>query len=189
MKERLWYSTSIGTVFAYILSMLWSNFYALTGNLIISLIAPVNKSLFELSKGIVLPFILFAIIEYFWIKPYYKQFVSAKVFGILTIIFVQFVLYYSYVFFTDKNLIQAVILINAISLVSGFIAFSKLYISKIDLSNLFIPSLIVIGILIVSSIIFTLSPPKIDLFKDPFFNSYGKIEYYTQTRINLSDIK
>ncbi len=188
MKERLWYSTVFGALAVYFLSLLWDKLYFLSENIILSIFSPVNKSLFEQSKAIIFPFLIYSIIEYFLVKPNVKIFVSSKAFACLSIAFVQFVLYYSYLFFTDRNLNQAIVIVNALALFSGFIVFFKLYFSEYDMSRLFIPAIIVIVLMFALNITFTIISPKIDYFKDPFLHEYGAIEYYTQDRVDIDKL-
>jgi hypothetical protein len=122
--------------------------------------------------------VFFGVIELFSSKPYFRQFVVAKTFGLSTMIVVYIILRhtFSFAFNTFTNSIIALISIG-----TGFAVSYVLTNSKIDMRDLFIPGFFLLTLIFVMFFSFSVFPPQLPLFQDPQTGFYGIIPDYIDT--------
>ncbi len=147
----------------------WSN-----QNRIVALFSAVNESTWEHLKLLVFPLLLVDVFEYIKFGHNCDNYMIAKALGLLSGIMSIIVLHYTYkgvigkgILFLDITIFLASIII-AIS-VSNIILNRHLLESKIYQ----IIGGIIILVVIISFMLFTYYPPKINLFMDPPTKQYG----------------
>lgn len=167
----------IGVFISFILAIVLHFIYEIIPNSIISVIAPVNESIWEHMKLIVTSSIIFSIFEYFIYKkkdiPFNNFILSYGISSILAIIVYLII----YIPLNDIFGHKAYIAISLLFIIFIFLQFISYYImnyKKINYSN-------DIGILLIIIIYFifgylTYHPPKINLFYDYMNKGFGIIK-------------
>ena len=148
------------------------------------LIGAVNDSIWEMGKGLWLSYIFYALFQLITAKPYFKQFIVAKFFGLYTVVLLYIALrsLFSSAFNNTTNMIIAVF-----SLCAGFWLSYKLTVCDYSLSYLFPTSCFMILLLFVLSFSFTPFPPQGLLFQDPVTGMYGIVPDYVDVGAIILD--
>lgn len=165
----------VGTLFTLILGTLLHFTYAWSGeNKIISIFSATNESTWEHLKLLVMPIILFGIIEYFTYGRHVQNFIPVKVISILLGMLAIVVSFYTYVGVVGQHFLWADIGTFVIGVIVAY-WFSSHFLSTEYFSSDFFINLGWIGLIIIflAFVIFTFYPPHIGLFLDPVTNSYG----------------
>jgi len=167
----------IGVLISFILSIVLHFIYGLIPNSIISIIAPVNESIWEHMKLIISSTLIFSIIEYFIYKkkdiPYNNFILSYAVSSILGV-FVYLLLYIPLNDIFGHKIYIAISLLFLILILVQIISYYIMNYKKINYGN-------ELGILIIIIVYFifgylTYHPPKINLFYDYLNKGYGIIK-------------
>lgn len=155
----------ISWIIAVILGTLLHFAYDVSNNnLFIGLFAPVNESVWEHLKLVVVPIILFTIITFVIKKE--DIFLSSALAIILSS---SFILFIHYLF---KNLGIKNMTVDILSyIIAMFIAFY--YISVTNFKNTKTIGIILLTLILLILPLFTLKPPKLQLFLDETTNTYG----------------
>lgn len=156
----------IGSIFHFAYE--WSN-----KNKIIGMIAPVNESIFEHSKLLLTPLVLFWGILYFFIGTEINKnsYFLAMLVSIVASIITMTSFYYTYKESIGKSYLLVDILDLLISLTVGQILANHVYVYSANFP--YYISLIIIGIIIILFIYLTFKPLKIPLFFDKKNKIYG----------------
>lgn len=153
----------------------WSGFV-----LVIGLFAPVNESVWEHLKLLVVPMLVFAAAEYFTYGSRLRNFWPVRLLSVLLGMGVIVALYYAWAALAGESVMAANI---AIFLIGGWAAyaFSAKLLATRRYSSPPARSLSAIGlaILIAAFAVFSYNPPHFELFRDPQTNAYGPV---TETR-------
>lgn len=169
----------ISIIFSIILgTLLHFTFELFSNNLFIASFSAVNESVWEHLKLVFFPMFIFAIIEYFLLKNYNNKnnYIFSK-----TVAIVFACLFITIFFFTYTGIIGTNYFIIDIFLFLFAIIFWEFISYKLLIKNSKINNTIkyicifILLILLISFIIFTYFPPKINYFKDPIKNNYGII--------------
>ncbi len=143
------------------------------GNTVLGAFTPVNESIWEHLKLILIPSIIVGFIEYFVFGKEYPGYFGAK--GFATLLGMLFVLtgYYTYVGIVGTNYFVADILlfIGGVALTS-FLTY--IFLTKFDLGEReSIIGILIIAFLIIIFMYFTFNPPMLELFRDPLSEDFG----------------
>lgn len=141
------------------------------GNLFVGAFSAVNESTWEHLKLLFFPMFLTTIIGYLYIGKNTNNFLCAKIIGIIISILFTTIFFYTYTGIIGTNF-------SILDIGSFFVAvlLSEYVVYKILLSNFLCNTkvaFIILIILLFCFIIFTYTPPKIGLFKDPITSSFG----------------
>lgn len=143
------------------------------GSRIVGTFSAVNESVWEHGKILAFPFILYAVFEFFIIKPDAKRFWAAKAvaFAFLPLAMITFFYTYTGMFGVENVLID--IISTFVWLILASLLFQKLYNSNYNLEKYFgwLMALL-LGVLAIE-ILFTYFPPAIPLFRDSETGLYG----------------
>lgn len=131
-----------------------------------------NDSIWEHIKTIVLPTALWALIELMLIKMPFRRFFVAKVFSLYLCSFLSLLFFYIYSLFCDKNYLVANIVFSFIAISFCTIVANKL-INTENIEQYFHLCVALLMLLFVMFFCFTISPPHIDIFKDPLTGLYS----------------
>lgn len=145
-------------------------------NRIVGLVAPVNESVWEHLKLILIPFTIFSIAFYFYTKQKFSNMLLATFFGNIAGMFVTVSLYYlGTMLFGSENMV-----FNIITFVLGVItSYTVLYLSIYNtefLEETKDSSLVgacALSLLIAMFIIGTVYPVRMELTRDPKSSTYG----------------
>lgn len=148
----------------------WSGY-----NFFVGIFAATNESIFEHTKILFYPFIIFSIIEYFFLKIDIKRYIAAKAISAIILIILTISVFYTYTGIIGHN-IGIVDMISAIAY--AFIAswLSYVLLRREKTIRWFIPATIAFIIVLVFMIIFTINPPHIPLFYDTMNEVYGAVK-------------
>lgn len=156
----------IGTVNHFVFE--WCN-----ENVIVGIFTPINESSWEHLKLLFLPYLVFAIIQYFFFGKS-KSLAFSKAIGVIVGMTTILAVFYTYFGIIGKN-------IDAINILSFFIGVLVAFLvdSKMQKSNTFddlyynVIGISLFVLLTIMFILFTFAPPLIPLFKDPISDTYG----------------
>ena len=163
----------ISTVFIMIAGVLLHFTFKWSGNnILVGIFTPVNESIWEHFKLVFFPITISAIIGYFYEGKNMNIYLWGKMQGtILAMIFIV-IFFYTYTGIIGQN-------IDFINIGSYFIAIilgQSYAITKInkDKENIGFKYVIFVFLIIcLAFIVFTFSPPQINLFKDPVTGTFG----------------
>lgn len=177
-RKRVFHYELLGIVFIIIFGSILHFTFEWSGHQpIIGVFSAVNESVWEHLKLGFWPAVVYALIEYRFLKKSTNNFLSAKAVGIYLIPITITALFYSYTAITGESLLIIDILTFVIAVIVGQLASYKLLISK-DLPKSFerfsLIALIFLGLLFV---LFTFYTPQLPIFKDPITGEYGIINH------------
>lgn len=147
--------------------------YELSGsNVLVSVIAAVNESVWEHLKLAYWPAVFYMILELALLRNLPRNFMAAKAAGILSMPLVIVVGYYVYTAFLPESLAVDIGLFLAAIAVGQIIGYKLMRRSGWGgwLNLLGAAVLIIMAVAFIS---FTFNAPRIDLFRDPVTGSYG----------------
>ncbi len=175
---KLIFNLSIwGAVFAVLFGTVLHFFYGWSGNnFIVGLVAPVNESPWEHMKLVFTPLILFAFVDYAFLKSKVKDYCFALMKEIGIAIFFILAVFYIYTTIVGHSILA----IDISSFVIGIIL-AKLFGYRIltgkyknyEFNGLNTIASIILVTLAIFFISATINPPRVGLFKDPVTDTYG----------------
>ena len=143
------------------------------GNTFVGAFAPVNESIWEHLKLILIPSIITGIFEYITFGKNHSGYLGARSFA--TVIGMLFVLvsYYTYSGIVGTHYFVADILIFILG--TGLTSlFTYLLLTRLNLGEReSIMGILIIAFLLIIFMYFTFSPPMIELFRDPLSEDFG----------------
>lgn len=157
----------VGIIFVSVFGTLFHFVYEWSGNnVLVGLFTPVNESIWEHTKLLFFPMLVFSL---YLIKKYNAEYPcigSASIFGTLSGVALIIVLFYTYSGIIGYNIAVADIAIFYISVITSFFIIYKTAIScKPDTYKTILQ--IILLIMLYLFIIFTFYPPNIPLFINP----------------------
>jgi len=171
MKIRTWQIITV--IICIILGIVLHFTYEWSGeNFIVGLFSAVNESTWEHLKLIYYPFLVMAIIGYFVIGKRSNNYWFAQAVGILVSIMFTLVFFYTYTGIIGINFAWLNIATFIISVIlGGYVTYKTLKSRKSY--NAELVSIIFLVILFLSFILYTFTPPKIQLFEPPVIGVCG----------------
>lgn len=167
----------VGVIISFILAIIFHFIYGWVPNSVISVIAPVNESIWEHMKLIVTPSIIFSIFEYFIYKKKdieFNNFILSYAISSILGIIVYLLLYIPLNDIFGHKAYIAISLLFLILIIVQIVSYYIMNKSNIKHSS-------DVGILLILIIYFafgylTYHPPKINLFYDYMNKGYGIIK-------------
>ena len=160
--------TSLHFVFA------WTGYWRPAG-----LIAAVNESTWEHFKMAFWPALLYALVEYPFLKDKTRNFWVAKCAALLTMPLVTMILFYGYTTVTGQHYLFADVVIFFLSVVAGqLVSYRILTARKIANRSIHRLAIAGIGLLILAFSLLSFNAPRNSLFQDPETGQYGILESY-----------
>lgn len=151
--------------------------YELSGdNVIVSLIAPVNESVWEHLKLIFIPFTAFSIAFYFYTKQKFSNMLLTTLFGNIVGMFVVTTLYYlGTILFSTDNMIYNIIIYSIGVISSYFILYLGIYHDEFleETKDSTLVGACALTLLFAVFVMNTFFPIKFDLTRDPTDKTYG----------------
>lgn len=143
-------------------------------NPIVGVIGAANESVWEHLKLLLVPMLIFSIAEYFWYGKKYPNFIQIRFLSILLGMAVTIVAFYTYSGIIGREfLIVDILLFIASVYVAYSFSYKMLQTDKYSSSSSKGLAIIGIFVLLVCVVIFTFSPPHINLFLDPSSGTFG----------------
>ena len=177
-RRRILFYESAGIVFIIVLGSIlhftfeWSGHQAIVG-----VFSAVNESVWEHLKLGFWPAIVFALIEFKYLKKATNNFLFGKTVGIYLIPVIITVLFYSYTAILGESLLVIDILTFVIAVIVGQLVSYRLLTGKTLPYNLDRVSVIALLLLSLAFVFFTFYPPRLAMFQDPITGEYGIVSH------------
>ena len=173
-RERVKRYERIGALVVILASVLFHFLYEWTGIGLIGAISPVNESVWEHTKIVVVPYLLYAVLEFFLLKIRdFRQFVVAKAAGAWSIVLFMISFFYTYSGIFGENFLIVDILSAFAWAILAFVISFRIMNRSGFVEKHWIWSAGAILLLLVLLIVFTYAPPHIPLFQDSVTGGYG----------------
>jgi hypothetical protein len=177
-RRRVLFFELAGIVFIIILgSILHFTFEWSGSQAVVGVFSAVNESVWEHLKLGFWPAIVFALIEFKYLKKTTSNFLFAKAIGIYLIPIIIMVIFYSYTAVLGESLLVIDILSFVIAVIVGQLVSYRLLIGKTLQYNLDMVSLIALILLGFAFVLFTFYPPQFPMFQDPITGEYGIVSH------------
>lgn len=166
--KKLYILETINVIFAILGTFLFHFMYDWFGEpKFLAWLFAINESVFEHIKIVFMPLVLFAVVEFFILKPESKlNYFAIKSISLISSPVIMLVLYYLYTGIIGYNILGIDISIALISVISASLISFKLLKDDRIIKNPFIYISIFIA-MFVSVIALTYFPPEIPLFIEP----------------------
>lgn len=177
MQKKLISAEIGGIVFTAVLSLFLQNLYTLSGRGLIGvLFGAVNNSIWEMLKTLLLPYLLWAMLEVLCIKPRFHKLAAAKIICLYATaaVFVGLELVVS-LFSSGKAADFAAVVIC--SVFAAFLS-HRLYFCLFELEKLFVPLAFMLLLFVAFYCSSTPFPPHNFIFEDRVTGLYGIIPEY-----------
>jgi|GEM_PF-5271106 len=147
-----------------------------TTNPIGKLFLPINRSIWEESKMLVVPLSIMFAVEYFIVGKNFKNFIPAHTIIAFTLPIVMILFNFGYGIFFGNLSMQGAQAVYFLTLVLAALLASILFVtSDKDMTKYFMPFIILYVILCISYIVFSFIPPKISIFYDVINEVFGPV--------------
>jgi hypothetical protein len=157
-----------GILFVFLLGALLHFFFEWSGDSpIVGAIASVNESVWEHFKQGFWPMLLFALIEYKYLRSYVNNLFTAKAVAVYMIPIITAIIFYAYTAVVGEEILIFDILIFAAAISIGQMTSYRILKSKKLPKNIEKISLFFILTLALILILFTFYPPHLPIFQDP----------------------
>lgn len=144
---------------------------------IIAIFSAVNESVWEHLKLGFWPTLVYALLEYRYLRKSTNNFLFAKTVGIYLIPITIIILFYSYTAVLGESLLFIDILTFIIAVIVGQLTSYKLLTFRKlsdSLNRISLAALILLGL---AFVLFTFYPPQLPIFRDPVTGEYGIINH------------
>ncbi len=179
MQNKMMKLEIAGIFFIIIMSVFLQNLFALTNrNLLGVMFGSVNNSIWEITKTLLFPYLLWSMLELLSIRPPFRRFVVTKTIALysLGVSYIILCLIIS-VLGLDSGFLPE--FIAAVVCISASLCLSyRLLNSRFNLSALFYPSIFMLLLFLAVYLSFTTFPPQIYIFMDRDTCLYGIIPEY-----------
>ena len=163
MKKKFIIYDMIGLLFTIIFGSLLHFVYHLSGdNTFFALFSPINESTWEHLKLLFFPFVAYSIFQYFIIGHNYRNFITAKVLGVIIGIISIPLMFYTYTSILLNHYLTIDILIFIISVILAYGV--SWYVLKHKSISFNLLSVILLACLIIIFMFFSFHPPEMELF-------------------------
>lgn len=165
----------IETVLIIVLGVILHFLYDWSGrNKFVAIFSAVNESTWEHLKLAFFPILIFGIVDFIFVRPYANNVVFATTITLFSSITIITILFYAYLGVIGKNVDVLNISIFIISvIIAKYISYRIMLTPNFENIYYVLLSSYFIYLTSFCFAIFTFSPPKINLFKDPITGKYG----------------
>lgn len=156
----------IGAILVCICGTLLHFTYEWSGqNTVVGIFSAVNESVWEHTKLVYFPMLIYAIIELIVLKPNWKRFLAAKsaALAFSTILMISF--FYTYSGALGVEILILDIIYMYVLIAVGFLLSYRLYYSKYQLEKYFVLFAFLLIVHFAAEVFFTPFPPHIPLFE------------------------
>jgi hypothetical protein len=168
----------IGIIFITIFGSVLHFTFELAGHQpVVGVFSAVNESVWEHLKLGFWPALLYAVIEYRYLKKTTTNFLFAKTVGIYLIPIIIPILFYSYTAILGESVLVIDISTFVIAVIVGQLASYRLLTYRELSENLNKISAVALVLLGVAFVFFTFYPPQLPIFRDPVTGEYGIINH------------
>ena len=173
-KRRVAVSEAVGAVAIYSAAVFLHFAFGLSGRSALGMLfGAVNESVWEHVKIFSIAYTGWALIQLCWLKVPFKQYVVAKCAGLYTLMALIIGSFYLYTAFTGRAIFQVDIVTSALFTVFAQWLSFRLITGENRIRDYYMPALMLLGLYYLMFFSFTVSPPRIGLFRDPLSGDYG----------------
>jgi hypothetical protein len=177
-RRHIFFYELAGIVFIIVFGSILHFTFEWSGNqAIVGVFSAVNESVWEHLKLGFWPAMVFALIEYRYLKKLTDNFLFAKTVGIYLIPIIITILFYSYTAILGESILIIDILTFVIAVIVGQLVSYRLLTWKSVPYNLNMISLTALILLGLAFVLFTFYPPQLAMFQDPITGEYGIISH------------
>jgi hypothetical protein len=177
-RRRIFFYELAGIVFIIVFGSILHFTFEWSGNqAIVGVFSAVNESVWEHLKLGFWPAMVFALIEYRYLKKLTDNFLFAKTVGIYLIPIIITILFYSYTAILGESILVIDILTFVIAVIVGQLVSYRLLTWKSLPYNLNVISLFALILLGLAFVLFTFYPLQLAMFEDPITGEYGIISH------------
>jgi len=177
-REPVFVYEVIGVVFIIFLGSLLHFTFEWSGHQpIVGPFSAINESVWEHLKLGFWPALLYAIVEYRFVKKTAKNYLPAKTLSVYVIPIVIVVTFYSYTTVTGESIFILDILTFVVAVAVGQLSSYKLLTYRKLSGNLGRMSIVALAVLGLAFVAFTFYPPHLPIFQDPVSGQYGIINH------------
>jgi hypothetical protein len=177
-RGHIFFYELAGIVFIIVFGSILHFTFEWSGNqAIVGAFSAVNESVWEHLKLGFWPAMVFALIEYRYLKKLTDNFLFAKTVGIYLIPIIITILFYSYTAILGESILIIDILTFVIAVIVGQLVSYRLLTWKSLPYNLKMISLTALILLGLAFVLFTFYPPQLAMFQDPITGEYGIISH------------
>ena len=173
-RRHIFFYELAGIVFIIVFGSILHFTFEWSGNqAIVGVFSAVNESVWEHLKLGFWPAMVFALLEYRYLKKLTDNFLFAKTVGIYLIPIIITILFYSYTAILGESILIIDILTFVIAVIVGQLVSYRLLTWKSVPYNLNMISLTALILLGLAFVLFTFYPPQLAMFQDPITGEYG----------------
>lgn len=173
-KKRLLIFEIIGAILVAGLAFVFHYLYEWSGeNYFVGLISAVNESVFEHTKIIFFPYVIYSFIEYFFVDVDPKRYFVAKSLTSILIVVLVITVFYTYTGIIGEHIVLVDIICSVVYVFIAFFLSYKLITSDAPIEKLFPLALVLFLVVLFAEVFFTINPPKLPLFYDTQGQFYG----------------
>ncbi len=176
MRKRMLRLEICGIFFILVMSVFEQNLYVLSDrNLIGIMFGSVNNSIWEITKTIMFPYVIWSMLELLTLRPPFHKFVIVKTISLyaLGVGYICLCIFIS-AFGGDESYMPDFIAAIVSIAVSLWLSYRLLF-SDMKTENLFLPAIFMLLLFVAVFLSFTTFPPQMLIFRDRDTGLYGLI--------------
>lgn len=176
MKNKVIKMEIFGIIFVLSMSVFLQNLFELTNRGLIGIMfGSVNTSIWEITKTVLLAYVIWSVLEMLSIKMAFRKFVAARTISIclLCVSYIAMCVFFDFLA-VDMNSMEYYISAVICTALSAYVS-HKLINSKLKMEALFCPALFLLLLMLAVFLSFTTFPPHMYIFMDKETGLYGVV--------------
>lgn len=167
-SKRFFYSSIIGATVTIALSVLFHFLYEWTGrSFFVGLFTAQSESVFEHTKILFFPFLIYSLVELIVLKPYKARFIASKAIPLLLLPVVMISVFYTYTGIIGYSIPAVDIASAFIYIALAFYLSYRLMRSRHSIERLNVILLPIAAVFAVGIVLLSIYPPSLPLFVSP----------------------
>lgn len=172
--KKYLFAERLGAGFVIISSIILHFIYDWSGGeTLAALFGAVNESVWEHMKIFTFPYVVWSFIELFTLRPVFKRFVAVKGLTLYFLLLSIPTFFYTYTALIGHSILVVDILSGFLLTIMTFYISYRLATGFPNIDRYYRLSLFLLILYYITYVFFTMSPPKIFLFRDPVTGGYG----------------
>lgn len=172
--KKYLFAERLGAGFVIISSIILHFIYDWSdGETLAALFGAVNESVWEHMKIFTFPYVVWSFIELFTLRPVFKRFVAVKGLTLYFLLLSIPTFFYTYTALIGHSILVVDILSGFLLTIMTFYISYRLATGFPNIDRYYRLSLFLLILYYITYVFFTMSPPKIFLFRDPVTGGYG----------------
>ena len=172
--RRYGFSEAAGVAAIYCSAVLLHFIYRLSGGGTLAVIfGAVNESVWEHVKIFSVSYCGYAILQLLWVKPPFRRYVAGKCAGLYLLMGGMIGFFYLYTRMIGKSVLWLDIGSSVVLVALAQLCSYLLTVRWRCAGEFFIPAVLLLMLYYLMFLCFTVSPPRIGLFRDPVAGGYG----------------